>query len=994
MIISMYASGIPFNGETIHERSLGGSESAAFYVARDLVRRGNEVTLFTESKEEGKWDGVTYCYVGDKTQEFPLGDRWHFYVENTPHDVCIVQRHPLAFVRRTQAKLCLYWAHDICVRRNDQAFMGGVWQTNRVMTVSQWFKDQMSSVWTVNPDIITPIHNGVDYSLFESILLKDNTERTQLGFGEFDHNPVTMIYCSRPERGLDNLVGEGMIMEKLLDKAPWVRLKVCGYEHPVPELQGFYDGLRARIDHLPNCEHVGALTKKELYEMMCRDADVWCYPTEFEEVSCITAMECMAAGMTILTTKSGALEETIGDYRNATLFSMKKGVPIDRFVDRIAAFNNVFRRQPREDFTWERATDEIENIIKDEFKLCVKNKDTLARHLLRNSDVIALRKLVGEDEDQEISPEVVSQLRYYTFDRSPQAFAEHYGQGTKEQYEKDTWKYEENFESHPRFRAVAGEIEDIPDGAVIVDYGCAHGHFTNYLARAFPHHRFIGFDVSESAIRKAEEWAAEHELTNVSFCVADWLSDDAQMRFIPDECDVLILGEVLEHVPDPKEFLEACVAIADPDKMIITTPFGPWEEMSYEKEHPWRYHLHHLEREDLRDLLGNDVNIVCMFVGYSKGDAIGWNISTLDTYQDMEFSEIDYARKFKQQAPRQTVSFCAIVKDGENTLRRLLSSVEPVADEVLIGVDKTTKDRTRKIVDDFDEDTIQKHRAPTLRVEYFDIDSPLETGFDAARNTVVDRAKGDWILWADADEELVSSENMFRYLRRNGWNGYGVPQHHFSVEPAQVLNTDFPCRLFRRDEDVRFVGVVHEHPEHVDRLNHGLGFAWVANDIHFAHQGYQTEEIRRRRFQRNLSLMARDRKQYPDRLLGKFLWIRDLALMCRFDLENTRGGVTPQMVERARLGLTLWEETLSQHSDHPQVRRMVSDHLQFYDTLSRVMGRGFEFKLKLASGLNGSTPQLSQVPELSAFFFNKKHLDLFLSVVIDREVEHYEDRYL
>src|SRR5690606_16599919 len=103
----------------------------------------------------------------------------------------------------------------------------------------------------------------------------------------------------------------------------------------------------------------------------------------------------------------------------------------------------------------------------------------------------------------------------------------------------------------------------------------------------------------------------------------------------------------------------------------------------------------------------------------------------------------------------------------------------------------------------------------------------------------------DWILWCDSDEELVEQGRLEKYLRQNGWRGYALAQHHFSVEPTTVLNTDYPVRLFRRDPDVRFLGVVHEHPENIHYLNDGVRFAWLIPGIHVAHLGYSTEAIRR-----------------------------------------------------------------------------------------------------------------------------------------------------
>jgi hypothetical protein len=116
--------------------------------------------------------------------------------------------------------------------------------------------------------------------------------------------------------------------------------------------------------------------------------------------------------------------------------------------------------------------------------------------------------------------------------------------------------------------------------------------------------------------------------------------------------------------------------------------------------------------------------------------------------------------------------------------------------------------------------------------------------------------------------------------------------------------------------------------------------------------------------------------------------------MNRFELESNGGNITPEMQQRAILGLALWEDTLDENGDHPQVKRMIRDHLEFYDVLVNCMDRGFTFRFKWSSGPNTSAAQLAEVPELSARFLNKRHLDKFLSVLINDEVKSYEERYL
>jgi len=994
MHIVIHAGGIPFNGDTVNERSLGGSESAAYYTARELASRGHRVVVFTEHPDGGTFDGVTYINMGERSEIKPMGATWHFYCESTPHEVNIIQRQPGGFMFHIQSKINLWWAHDIALKRLNSPFMAQLWQTDAVLPVSHWFKDQIAKTWTCNPDIIHPVHNGVDYSLFEQFELKDNSQ----AYPEVqdDLKGITLLYSSRPERGLDNLVRENGIMQRLWEAGhKHIKLKVCGYEHPVASLEGFYQHLRERCEQLENVEHLGQLTKQELARIQCEEADVWCYPTEFEEVSCITAMEAMAAGMYIFTTNTAALPETLADYENITRYNYDEKI-VDKFVDGLSKFNNKFRRRPRRDYTWGRVADEFEEVIADCFSKYTSDVDAVVRHYLRNSDIVALDKMPVEitEASMPVADELSSLYRHWMNDQK--AYAEHYAEGTEEMYDGPDFHYEpEDFVNHPRFQEVAKAIKDnLKDGANIVDYGCAHGMFTNYLARMFPGMEFVGVDVSPKAIQVAEAKAEEMGLSNVRFKLDDWLVDTHEMV---GPYDLVILGEILEHVPDPVAFMNVVRDVVGEAYVVMTTPFGPWEQMSYEKDYPKRFHLHHIERSDLDDLFKHHegFNVNCMPSSHNEvGELFGWYITTFKLTEGFDAAgQIDYDRKFRETAPRQTVSFCCIVKDGEADLLKMLRSVEPYVDEMIIGIDETTTDNTEGVIFLFEDELSAKHRSPELNIQYFNIPSPVEIGFDKARNLTIEKATKHWVMWGDVDEVFVCGERLPKYLRQNGWNGYGIPQHHFSTEPTGVLSTDYPVRVFRRDNDVRFRGVVHEHPEHKDKPDDGVGFAYVLFELHFSHNGYSTEPIRRKRFMRNIGLMARDREENPDRILGKFLWIRDLALMCRFELEQTQGMVTHEMNQRAKEGLSLWEETVDLSSDHPQVRRMIKDHLEFYDTLVKVLGEGFTFKMNLASGTGTADLHLNGAGELSAQFLNRRHLDKFLSVVIDEEVKDYGTKY-
>ena len=150
---------------------------------------------------------------------------------------------------------------------------------------------------------------------------------------------------------------------------------------------------------------------------------------------------------------------------------------------------------------------------------------------------------------------------------------------------------------------------------------------------------------------------------------------------------------------------------------------------------------------------------------------------------------------------------------------------------------------------------------------------------------------------------------------------------------------------------------MHEHPEL--GLNEGPGQVLLLPDVAICHNGYLTEEVRRARFQRNLPLMLKDRQRNGERLLGRFLWIRDLAHLNRFEFEQT-GGLSPAMRERAEEAVDLWRGLL----DDGQVR-MAVDALPYYSEAANLLSSGgIECSLQVGIGHRGLGDTGEQPPPL------------------------------
>jgi glycosyltransferase involved in cell wall biosynthesis/2-polyprenyl-3-methyl-5-hydroxy-6-metoxy-1,4-benzoquinol methylase len=963
MFMVIHAGGMPFNGDTIPSgKSLGGSESAAYYMARELVALGHKVTVFTSSTDTGSWDGVRYEHYGPVSEQFPLGQAFHFYMQ-APVDVLVVQRHPAAFLHGAQynAKLRIFWLHDLALKRTAGPVNATLVQCDKVFTVSNWHKDQVSKTYNIDPEHIFATHNGMDYDALKDLEIKSYDER----------EPNSLLYSSRPERGLENLVRPGGIMEAL----PGHKLYVCGYDNTQPNMRAFYEALYARCEELPNVELLGHLGKRELYE---RENSVLLhvYPTTFEDTSCIVVLEAAACGTPLLGSNWSAVPETAKDS-GAKLLNLKNGVVDgDRFVRQVMHLTQKGEWETRHNKALEKhqswaqaAKGWVEEFI-EMFAERTENSDTLVRHFKEHSDFAALKELAPKElpewaKDEELLKAQNKAHHDYLY-KMP-----HF-----------PW-YDPNIKQSPRFKILLQEFLAVDSKAPIVyDIGPSEGAMSLALASVLKDATFIGVDIEERNIDAYMKKAEEMGLKNASCHLHE---DDEEENALIAKADVILLGEVLEHMIDPRSYIESLHARAkDGCKFICTTPYGLTDGAPDQASHHVPVHLHHFERADLFDMYGqlSDYNVTAVptraLLGiYQQGHYVySWTRRIGEA-----IGHIDWQRKFLIQAPRQTLSLCMIVKNAQHSIGKCIEKIGPFIDELVIGVDPSTTDKTREAI------LSLKH--PKARLDMFMLDKPvLESGFDAARNQTVERSTKDWILWMDDDESLENGYVLRKYLRANPYYGYLVPQHHYAAFPAEKFKTDYPCRIFRNYRGIHFIGFVHEHP--YSAMNKDVGKAIVPNDLAIMHTGYATEEIRRARFNRNFPLIQRDREDNPERILGKMLYLRDLSHVIRYTMERNGGVLTNAMIESANEVVELYREVLNEGGI-----RMAVDSLPFYSHAVQILGGGIAFAVAIDAtkmSPNGG-PILGDDKVVQGEFQNQKDIDSLVGLIIKDKTDVFGERY-
>jgi len=150
------------------------------------------------------------------------------------------------------------------------------------------------------------------------------------------------------------------------------------------------------------------------------------------------------------------------------------------------------------------------------------------------------------------------------------------------------------------------------------------------------------------------------------------------------------------------------------------------------------------------------------------------------------------------------VSLCMIALNEEQLIEGCLRSAHGIVDEIVVGIDTRTTDQTEQIA--------HRYGARTIPIEW-------RNDFSLARNTVIEQAKGDWILVLDADDRLTAAGvAVVKHVRRS--RGDAVFGHVFNqlmfevderrIDGSRITTWQGTCRMFRMASKPRYINRVHE----------------------------------------------------------------------------------------------------------------------------------------------------------------------------------------
>jgi glycosyltransferase involved in cell wall biosynthesis len=279
IVITCLPSLYEWDEDVYHQKGIGGSETAAVFMAKELsTLTGRRVIVFNGRKET-KYCGLVEYRPAHEAEKF---------LANYKPKLHIAWRHAN---KLTDAKT-LVWSHDL-ITPGIEHFEN----YDKLLALSEFHRKFIAGVKNVPFSKIDVTRNGV--------------MAHKLKKAAKDVNKV--VYSSSPDRGLQHAIA---VVKKARESLADLKLHVYYGLENLKKLQAnkvvdFYENLLHE-----NQEFVimhGNLPQDRLYEEFSTAA-AWIYPTDFMETFCITALEMVGCHVYPVVRKFGALADTLKEF--------------------------------------------------------------------------------------------------------------------------------------------------------------------------------------------------------------------------------------------------------------------------------------------------------------------------------------------------------------------------------------------------------------------------------------------------------------------------------------------------------------------------------------------------------------------------------------------------------------------------------------------------------------------------------------------------------
>jgi len=289
-----FVANFQFTTDTPYKSPLGGSQSALCYLAVELTRLGHAITIFNLLPGHNESDGVQIRHISEINVP---GSLKSFDVVIVLNIACATK---LGQAVGFDVPLVL-WTHHA----HDQSAISALNRLNErkrwagFAFVSYWQRDCYERQFSIRREKSSVLRNAVSPAFA-------GVSQAQPWFST--GAPPILFYTSTPFRGLEVLLKAFPVIRNAL---PGTRLRVYSsmtvYQKSAAD--DAYGHLYRQCQSTDGVDYVGSVGQSLLAGELAPAAAL-AYPSTFAETSCIAALEAMAVGASVFTTKLGALPET------------------------------------------------------------------------------------------------------------------------------------------------------------------------------------------------------------------------------------------------------------------------------------------------------------------------------------------------------------------------------------------------------------------------------------------------------------------------------------------------------------------------------------------------------------------------------------------------------------------------------------------------------------------------------------------------------------
>ena len=269
-------------------KGIGGSETQAILVCRELARLGYRVKIFNKCREQHMdREGFDVEYIPfDKFGEYSKEIHYDFFIASRYldcFDIPFSSGRNFAMVHDVFLIMNHKNPHDVKKDRIEKYFC-----------LSNRHKQFVHEYHNIPLDQITVTSNGLDFTRFDDKVVVKNRHQ--------------MIYSSSPDRGLELLLS---LFPKVKAQVPEATLDIFyGFENFKDK--EYVSKLMSVIQNTPGVTYHGRVGQDELADAFLQST-IWAYPTWFQETYCITALESMISKCVPVTSDYWGLIDTVKD---------------------------------------------------------------------------------------------------------------------------------------------------------------------------------------------------------------------------------------------------------------------------------------------------------------------------------------------------------------------------------------------------------------------------------------------------------------------------------------------------------------------------------------------------------------------------------------------------------------------------------------------------------------------------------------------------------